>query len=295
MDFSADAPTLARALFNLLEVERLDTDLFRGGRDEFPDGRPRIFGGQVVAQALASAAHSVEAGRAPHSLHAYFVRAGDVDAPVIYKVERDHDGRSFSNRRVVATQHGKTILNMIASFHIEEEGFSHQDEMPDVPQPEDLRSDAEVVNDLENAHPKFRAWMSRPRPIEIRRVNARMIDPEPAEPLHHMWFRAAAPVTGDQMLHRAVLAYASDMALLGTAMMPHGVNWITPGLRSASIDHALWFHAPTDLGEWHLYTTRSPWAGGARGYNTGSIFRRDGTLVASVAQEGLIRMKDRES
>ena len=281
---------LARALFGLLDVEELDTNLFRGHRDEHPDGRARVFGGQVIAQALQAATKTADEGRPVHSLHAYFVRPGDPDRPVLYRVERDLDGRSFSNRRVVAIQQGKTILNLSCSFHTPEEGLSHADAMPDVPGPEDLPTDADIAAGL-SLPEGFRAWMARPRPIELRRVTTTMLRAEKSEPLHHMWFRAAASPPDEHGLSAAVLAYASDMALLGTAMMPHGVNWMTKGMRAASVDHALWFHDEVRMGEWHLYTTTSPWAGRARGFNLGQVFRQDGTLVASVAQEGLIRYR----
>ncbi|MFC3303615.1 acyl-CoA thioesterase [Parvularcula lutaonensis] len=279
----------AQALLKLLDLETIDRDLYRGARD--PEAHGRIFGGQVVAQALMAASRTVDPERKAHSLHAYFVRPGDDARPVIYYVERDRDGGSFSNRRVVAKQGGETILNMIASFHIEEEGLQHQEEMPDVPDPEDLRSDAEIAPELTHLPEGFRAFMQRERGVELRRVSTDALYGKKTAPEQQMWFRLKAATPDDPAVSRAVLAYASDFALLGTAMLPHGLHWTNKGLRSASIDHAVWMHADPPVGEWLLYAMDSGWSGGARGHARGRIFTRDGVLVATTAQEGLIRYK----
>lgn len=285
----SSAQDLVAGLTALLDVETLDTDLYRGARQ--PGGVGRVFGGQVIAQALQAAQRSVDDGKVAHSLHAYFMRAGDEDYPILYRVVRDFEGRSFANRRVIAMQKGKPILNMAASFHLPDDGLHHQDMMPDVPPPEELRSEAELREQIRDQIPeKFKRFFLRARPIEIRPVNPRnWFQPEPREPRQYSWFRVVAPLPDDPALHRAMLAYASDMTLLGTCMLPHGVSWMSGQVQTASLDHALWMHEPFRFDEWLLYATDSPWAGHARGFNRGSIYARDGRLVASVAQEGLIR------
>ncbi len=281
---------LVQGLLHLLDVEELDIDLYRGSQP--PGGRGRVFGGQVVAQALMAAARSSDPERVPHSLHAYFMRPGDETLPIIYRVERDFDGRSFATRRVIAIQNGKPILNMATSFQVREEGFSHQAQMPDVPMPEDLPSEAELAERHKDELPEGMARIiSRPRPIESRPVEPMPFKPEKREPRQHRWFRAVAPIGEDPLMHRAVLAYASDMALLGTSMLPHAVGWMTPNFQSASLDHALWLHDTFRADDWLLYATDSPWAGHGRGFNRGLIFSRDGRLVASAVQEGLIRLR----
>ena len=290
---SAPSPrNLADGLVALLDVEEIDTDLYRGGRR--PGGEGRVFGGQVIAQALQAAQRSTDAPSVAHSLHAYFMRPGDERFPIIYRVQRDFDGRSFATRRVVAMQKGKPILNLACSFQTPEEGLHHQDAMPDVPAPDALTSEREMGAALGDRMPAgLRAFLGRPRPIELRPVNPRqMLTPEPREPSQAIWFRLVAPIGDDPALHRAVLAYASDFALLGTSTLPHGVNALTADMQTASLDHALWLHEPFRADAWLLYVTDSPWAGHARGFNRGRIFAADGRLVASVAQEGLIRLRD---
>ena len=284
--------SLAQGLVDLLEIEELDTDLYRGRRQ--PGGVGRVFGGQVIAQALQAAQRSTDAPKTAHSLHAYFMRPGDENFPILFRVVRDFEGRSFATRRVIAMQRGQPILNMAASFQTPEDGLHHQDAMPDVPEPEALKSEAELRRALIDDIPeKFRAFMLRPRPIEIRPVNPRnWLKPTPQEPRSYSWFRVVAPIGDDEAMHRAVLAYASDMTLLGTSLLPHGVNWMANKVQTASLDHALWFHEPFRADDWLLYATDTPWAGHARGFNRGQIFSRDGRLVASVAQEGLIRMRE---
>ena len=288
----ASPEQLAAALVALLDVEQIDTDLFRGARQ--PGGEGRVFGGQVIAQALQAAQRSTDAPKAAHSLHAYFMRPGDEQHPIIYRVVRDFDGKSFATRRVIASQGGQPILNMAASFQTPEEGLHHQDAMPDVPPPEALRSERELrVEQIDRVPERARRFFLRPRPIEMRSTEPKNWDtPTNTAPVQSSWFRICAPIDNDPALHRAVLAYASDMALLGTAMLPHGVNWMTQNMQNASLDHALWLHEPFRADEWLLYACDSPWAGHARGFNRGQVFTRDGRLVASVAQEGLMRMRE---
>lgn len=292
MDEPSPTPAgLVAQLTSLLDVEQIDTDLYRGARQ--PGGVGRVFGGQVVAQALQAAQRSVEGEKAAHSLHAYFMRPGDENFPILYRVVRDFEGRSFSTLRVIAMQKGQPILNMAASFQQPAEGLHHQGAMPDVPPPESLRSERELRDEIRDQVPeKFRRFFLRARPIELRPTNPRSwLRPEPAEPVQHSWFRVVASLPDDPALHRAMLAYASDMTLLGTSMLPHGVSWMTGNVQTASLDHAIWLHEPFRFDEWLLYTADSPWAGHSRGFNRGRIYARNGRLVASVAQEGLIRQR----
>lgn len=281
-----------KRLRTLLDVEEIDRDLYRGARA--PKTRGRVFGGQVIAQALVAASRSVDDGRPAHSLHAYFMRPGDDSLPIIYRVERDFDGRSFATRRVIALQRGVPILNMAASFQTPETGLVHQATMPEVPPPEDLLSEREHVRRNADALPEsLVGWMRAPHPIEIRPVAWRWEQPDQKfPPAQHNWVRAVAPLGDDAGVHRAVLAFLSDLTLLGTSTLPHGVHWSNAKLQSASLDHALWIHEDFRADDWLLYSTDSPWTGHARGFNRGSIFTRDGRLVASVAQEGLIRLRD---
>ncbi|MFV0623138.1 acyl-CoA thioesterase [Sphingomonas sp. ac-8] len=281
---------LVDQLVALLDLEQLDTDLYRGARQ--PGGTGRVFGGQVIGQALQAAQRSVE-DKVAHSLHAYFMRAGDAEHPIVFQVTRDFEGRSFATRRVLALQRGQPILVLAASFQHAEDGLHHQDDMPDVPAPEALGSEAEVQQSMagELSDP-VRRFLAQPRPIEVRPVApGDWLRSEPRPPVQHAWFRTVAPLPDDPVLHRAVLAYASDMLLLGTSMMPHSVRLGDPRMQTASLDHALWLHEPFRFDDWLLYATDSPWAGHGRGFNRGRIFTRDGRLVASVAQEGLIRKR----
>lgn len=281
--------TPALDLVRLLDIERLELNLFRG-TGESGETRPRLFGGHVIAQALAAAYRTVE-DRPCHSLHAYFVRPGDPNIPIIYEVDRSRDGGSFTTRRVVAVQHGQQILNLSASFHRQEDGWTHQHKMPDVPGPEDLRP-IEQVNEelLANAPERHRQHLLRPRPIEIRAINpVNLLAPEPTTDVNHLWFRVRQQLDDLPWLHSCLLAYASDLALLSSGTRRHGVSWLTGEMMGASLDHAMWFHAPIRFDEWHLYTMDSPFAGGARSFNRGMIYTRSGALVASVAQEGLMR------
>jgi len=278
-------------LERLLTVEELDRDLFRGVRQ--PEGRGRVFGGQVIAQALMAAARSAGADRLPHSLHAYFMRPGDEQIPIIYRVNRDYDGGSFSTRRIVAFQKGEPILNMAASFQRLEKGFEHQFVMLDVPPPEDLPSEAEERLKVADQVPeRLREFFVRPRPFETRHASPwSPLEDKPQPPVQNVWFKTVAPVSGGNDMHRAMLAWASDMYLLGTTMRPHGLSWVQPGVQTASLDHAIWFHGEVRVDEWLLYAMDAPWSGRGRGFNRGQIFTRDGRLVASVAQEGLMRKR----
>lgn len=289
-EHGATPEQLVERMVRLLDVEELDTDLYRGARASSPNAQGTVFGGQVIAQALMAASRSVEAVRIPHSLHAYFMRAGDTRHSVVYQVMRDYDGRSFATRRVVALQHGRPILNLAASFHVKEDGFTHQAPMPDVPAPEDLMPDGDYLRQLGDVLlPSALEHMTRPRPIEFRTLRPTPFNTPRSQ--QWAWFRAAAPLADDPALHRAVLAYTSDMMLLNTSTLPHGMSWMTHPMQQASLDHALWLHEDFRADDWLLYATESPWAGHARGFNRGQIFSRDGRLVASVAQEGLIRLK----
>jgi acyl-CoA thioesterase-2 len=280
---------LVEGLLRLLDVDAAEPDHFCGHR--LPGGKGRMFGGQVIAQALVAAERTVAPDRPVHSLHAYFLRGGDETVPVDYAVLRDLDGGSFANRRVVAAQHDQPILTLVASFHRREQGVAHADPMPDVPAPEDLPSEAELRAQYADRIPESRrAFMLRPRPIDLRPVEARhWMNPAPRAARSHTWFRTAAPLPDDPRVHRAVLAYASDMSLLGTCTLPHGLSWFLGNVMGVSLDHAIWFHDDFRADDWLLYACDSPWAGRARGFNRGSIYTRDGRHIASVAQEGLIR------
>lgn len=283
---------LTEQLCDLLTVEEIDTDLYRGKRGRHGFGR--VFGGQVIAQALQAAQQSTEASKTAHSLHAYFMRPGAEDHPIIYRVVRDFDGKSFATRRVIAMQRGQPILNLACSLQVPEDGLAHQDVMPDVPPPESLKSDFEIRMETAGHLPEqVRRNFTRLRPIESRPVAPRdWFNPEKGEPRQSTWFRVGTPIGDDAAMHRAILAYASDMSLLGTAALAHGVNWMTHNLQTASLDHAVWMHEPFRADDWLLYVCDSPWSGHARGFNRGKIFARDGRLVASCAQEGLIRLRE---
>ena len=278
-------------LLDLLDIERLDANLFRGTGRGGETSR-RIFGGQVVAQSLVAASHTVAEDRPCHSLHAYFMRPGDPDQPVIFEVDRARDGGSFTTRRVVAIQAGRQILNLAASFHVAEPGLTHQHAPLEVPAPETLSSREELKEALANASdPARRADILRPSAIEIRPVDPiDYLDPKPASDRHAAWVRLARdPGPLDDWQDRAVLAYASDMMLLWSALRPHGESGYSGRVMTASLDHALWFHARPRFADWHLYVMESPWSGGARGLTRGQIFDQSGALVASTAQEGLMR------
>lgn len=295
---------LVAAFIRLLTVFRDAEDAFSGLKQ--PDGVGRVFGGQVIAQALQAAQATAPEGLEAHSLHAYFLRGGKEGVDIAYNTARDFDGRSFANRRVVASQPDdsgapRPILNLTASFQRPEDGLAHDDvTMPDVAPPEELKSDMEMRHKMvERAGDRMteqqRNLVLRPRPIDMRTVDRlHWMNSEPREPRAHSWFRTVAtlpPIEQNAALHRAVIAYASDYTLLGTSALPHGLSWMRGELVGASLDHAIWFHRPARADEWLLYATDAPWSGGGRGFNRGRIFNRQGELVASVAQEGMMRKR----
>jgi acyl-CoA thioesterase-2 len=277
-------------LLNLLELEQLEVNLFRGESRDI--GSAQVFGGQVLGQALSAASATVE-GRVVHSLHAYFLRRGDFNAPIVYQVDRSLDGHSFSNRRVVAIQHGQQIFNMTASFQIQEDGFEHQVAAPQVPRPEDLPdSSVPPLEFLERLPERMRRFLEQPRPFEFRSVQKiDYLRPRREDPARQVWFRAVGNLPDDEKLHRCLLAYVSDYFLLDTATLPHGARFAHNTLTMASIDHAMWFHRPLRVDDWLLYAVESPSASGARGFARAGLFGLDGRLVASTAQEGLVRTK----
>lgn len=279
-------------LLNTLDLERLEINLFRGISPKV--GWQRVYGGQVIGQALVAAQRTVPEERRVHSLHGYFMRPGDPENPIIYEVDRIRDGGSFTTRRVVAIQHGHAIFSMSASFQIIEDGLEHTFEMPDVPRPETLASERELAEQfIEHAPENVRRYWQQERPIELRPTDlTHYISGKKLEPKQHVWFRSTGPLPGDSAIQEAVLAYASDMTLLDTSLFAHGRAVFDPKLQVASLDHAMWFHRPIRMEKWHLYTQDSPNASGARGLTRGLIFCEDGQLVASTAQEGLIRLRD---
>jgi acyl-CoA thioesterase-2 len=277
-------------LLSILDLEPLEHNLFRGRSPQ--DGWQRVFGGQVIGQALVAASRTVEPDRNAHSLHAYFLRPGDPSVPIIYEVDRIRDGKSFTTRRVVAIQHGHAIFSMSASFQVEEDGLDHQMAAPRVPPPEELMSEDELKRQfMESAREPMKRYWRRERPIEIRPVSLRhYVTREKLDPVQHVWFRTTGPLPDDPVVQKCVLAYASDMMLLDTSLFPHARTLFDRDLQVASLDHALWFHRPFRADDWLLYSQDSPTASGARGFNRGAIYTRHGVHVASVAQEGLIRI-----
>ncbi len=281
---------IVRDLIGLLTLERLDTNLFRGQSLDF--GTSRVFGGQVLGQALAAAGHTIEAGSA-HSLHAYFLRAGDHDAPIIYEVDRARDGRSFASRRVVAIQHGRPILNLAASFQLPETGLEHQCTMPDVPHADSLKDIGQYRREFLDRMPpdKLPRYLKLEDPFEFRPVQAPpFAESQSREPNYAMWFRTASPLPDDEPLHRAILTYVSDYSLISVATRPHIDTVARSQFSIASLDHAMWFQRPFRMDQWLLYSMDSPSATGGRGLVQGRIFREDGTLVAVVTQEGVMRV-----
>lgn len=284
----ADKAEIADVFVSLLEVEEIDRDIYRGMAT--PGGRGRVYGGQVIGQALRAAMRTVDGARLAHSLHAYFIRAGDSEKPILYLVSRDRDGKSFNTRRVVAQQDGEVILNMSCSFHVTEPGLSHQSAMPEAPAPESLPTEAELIERYRDELPADFIRIASKRPLEIRLCNPRApFDRSDTRPVADFWFRTRGVLPDDESLHRTALAFASDMGLLGASMMPHGKSFVDRDMQVASLDHAMWFHAPARADDWLLYATHSPWAGGARGFARGQIFNQEGVMVAETAQEGLIR------
>ncbi len=284
------------SLLELLELEPLEHNIYRGQNRDLGTGR--VFGGQVFAQALVAARRTVDEGREAHSVHGYFLREGDLTTPIVYFVDRPRDGRSFTSRRVTAIQHGEAIFHLSASFHVVEPGIDHQWPMPEVPDPETLTPELDLIR--ANAHlipEPIRAIWTQDRPIDLRLISPRnpFVPGEavgPVEARRAVWFRVVDRIPDPTIVHQAVLAYASDYGFLPTALLPHGLTMRDRRVQIASLDHTLWMHRPFRADEWLLYVSDSPSAHGARGFVRGQVFTRDGQLIASVAQEGLIRMRD---
>ena len=278
------------ALVELLDLEELEVNLFRGRSPQ--EQRQRVFGGQVAGQALVAATRTVERGLV-HSLHAYFLRPGDPLVPIVFQVDRIRDGKSFTTRRVVAIQHGEAIFHLSASFQPEEPGLEHQDPMPAAPEPESLPTwHDRMAPVIDKVPAEMRSWLERDRPIDLRYDGEIAIfHAEPRPPRQQVWMRADGKLPDDPALHACIVAYASDMTLVDTALLPHGVAWADDTYMVASLDHAMWFHRPFRADEWLLYDLSSPNAYGSRGFSQGRIFTRDGRLAVSVAQEGLIRLR----
>lgn len=282
----------ASDLVDLLDLEPLEHNIYRGQNRDI--GTRRIYGGQVLAQALVAAQRTVEGDRPVHSMHGYFILAGDLSIPVVYFVDRLRDGGSFTTRRVTAIQHGQAIFNLSASFHRHEDGLVHQIEMPQVPPPEDVRPELDVIRErADEISDRLRPILTQDRPLDFRPVG----DEDPFDsavrpPRRAMWVKTTGRLDDDPLHHRAVLAYASDYGLIVTALRPHGRTVRSRDMMVASLDHSIWFHRPFRIDEWLLYVVDAPVSGGGRGFARGTYFTRDGALVASVAQEGLVRVRD---
>jgi acyl-CoA thioesterase-2 len=276
-------------LLDLLQLERIEVDLFRGQSQDL--GWGNVFGGQVIGQALSAAAQTVPEERAVHSVHGYFLRTGNAKKPIVYEVDRIRDGRSFTTRRVVAIQNGAAIFTLAASFQIDEPGHEHQADKPTAPPPHGLPSEIDIAKKhIESIPEGFREQATAERPIEMRPVDpVNVLRPKPMPPHRQVWMRAIDRLPDSPAVHRYMLAYASDFNLLGAALQPHGVSWLMPTMQVASLDHSIWFHRPFRMDEWLLYSIDSPSASGARGLSRGQFFTEDGKLVASTAQEGLMR------
>ncbi len=276
-------------LLDILKLEKIEENFFRGKSQDIGFGN--LYGGQVLGQALSAASYTVDDSRSAHSLHAYFIKPGDANLPIIYEVDPVRDGKSFTTRRVKAIQKGSAILTLEASFQLSEEGFDHQTEMPAVPGPDGIMSESERLESIKHLIPvNIREKLIRERPIEFRHVNpVNPFAPEKMEPLRYIWFKTIHKMPDDLSIHKYLLAYASDYGLVGTALYPHGHTFWEPELQVASLDHAMWFHRDFRMDDWLLYVMDSPSACSARGLNRGTIFSKGGTLVASTIQEGLIR------
>jgi acyl-CoA thioesterase-2 len=285
------AGNVMQELLDLLNLETLEIGLFRGQSHNIVG--KNVFGGQVLGQSLMAAGRTVE-GRLAHSMHGYFLRAGDTTAPIVYQVENIRDGKSFTTRNVKAIQHGEIIFILSASFAVHEEGLEHQSPMPEVEGPDGILNETELREKIAPFLPeKIRNAFARERPIEIRPINpVNPFAPTRTEPKRYQWIRSQMKLPDDPFLHQCILAFASDFALMGTAMLPHGVSFMQNNLQAASLDHAMWFHRDFRIDDWLLYEMDSTNASAARGLNRGSIYTRDGKLVASVAQEGLMRLRE---
>ncbi|MGK0248504.1 MAG: acyl-CoA thioesterase-2 [Oleispira sp.] len=280
-------------LVNLLRLESIGVNRFRGGCQDL--GFRNLFGGQVLGQSLSAASQTLPKGEwAPHSLHAYFLRPGNVVDSIEFEVDCVRDGRSFAMRQITASQNGKAILTMMCSFQHPEAGFEHQDTMPEVKGPDGLLSQLELSRMFKDKFPeKVRDIYTSDKPIEMRAIDPiNIFAPKKQQPIKYVWMKADAPLMDDPMVHASVLTYATDFNLIGTALMPHGVSFAQKGMQVASLDHAIWFHRPVKMDEWLLYSLDSPSASSGRGYCRGQIYNQQGELVASVAQEGLIRQID---
>jgi acyl-CoA thioesterase-2 len=286
--------TAVQTMLDVLNLEQLEVNLFRGRSPQ--DRWQRVFGGQVIGQALVAASRTVE-GRPPHSMHAYFLVGGDPKVPIIYEVDRIRDGKSFTTRRVVAIQHGQAIFTLMVSFHNDEEGLAHQAPMPQVPPPEDLPSEAQIKATILPTMPEaVRRYYESERPIELRPVQYdRYLGKKYEDGKFNVWIRATGKLPDDPAIHQCVLAYASDMSLLDTALVPHGRSLFEKQFMGASLDHALWLHRPFRADDWLLYAQETPTMTGSRGFARGLIYTREGSLVASVAQEGLVRIRRTEA
>jgi acyl-CoA thioesterase-2 len=282
-----------QTMLDVLNIEQLEVNLFRGRSPQ--DRWQRVFGGQVIGQALVAACRTVE-GRSPHSMHAYFLIGGDPKVPIIYEVDRIRDGKSFTTRRVVAIQHGQAIFTLMVSFHNDEPGLEHQATMPEVPPPEDLPSEAQIKATILPSMPEaVQRYYKSERPIELRPVEyGRYLGQKSESGKFNVWIRTTGKLPDDPAIHQCVLAYASDMSLLDAALVPHGRSLFEKEFMGASLDHALWLHRPFRADDWLLYAQESPSMTGSRGFSRGLIFTRDGALVASVAQEGLVRIRRKE-
>lgn len=285
-------PDVLTELVSLLSLERLEQHLFRGQSQDL--GWGRVFGGQVLGQALSAASQTVPVERKVHSLHSYFLRPGAVDRPIIYEVDPIRDGRSFTTRRVVAIQGGRAIFNLSASFQGDEPGFEHAEPMPQAAGPEGILNETQLLERAARRNPALASFAARRRPIEIRPLNpVNPFKPTPQSPRQQLWYRASGSLPDDPRLHRFLLAYASDFQFMVTAMRPHAVSWVSPDMQVASLDHAMYFHRDFRMDDWLLYDIESPWAGGARGLAQGRFFDQQGNLVATTFQEGLIRERTR--
>jgi len=278
-------------LLSILDLERLEHNLYRGRSPQVE--WQRVFGGQTIAQALVAAQRTVEPDRFVHSLHGYFMRPGDIRVPIVYEVDRIRDGGSFTTRRVLAIQHGQAIFSLEASFQVDEKGLEHQFALPDdVPPPEGLQTQRQLLERAERVPEAVRRFWARERPLELRPVNLQHYESrDKLPPRQNVWIRLGGPVPDDRALQSVLLAYLSDMTLLDTSTFAHGRGLFDPDIQAASLDHSMWFHRPHSLDGWLLYAQDSPSSSGSRGFSRGTLYARDGTLIASMAQEGLIRLK----
>ncbi|MBZ9695964.1 MULTISPECIES: acyl-CoA thioesterase II [unclassified Mesorhizobium] len=278
-------------LLRILDLEKLEHNLYRGRSPQVE--WQRVFGGQTIAQALVAAQRTVEPDRFVHSLHGYFMRPGDIKVPIIYEVDRIRDGGSFTTRRVLAIQHGQAIFSLEASFQVDEKGLEHQFALPDdVPPPEGLKTQRQLLETADRVPEAVRRFWARERPLELRPVNLQHYESrDKLPPRQNVWIRLAGPVPDDRALQSVLLAYLSDMTLLDTSTFAHGRGLFDPDIQAASLDHSMWFHRSHSLDGWLLYAQDSPSSSGSRGFSRGTLYARDGTLIASMAQEGLIRLK----